>query len=318
MDTEKAVIKVIGIGGCGCNVINYMIERGIEGVEFIAIDADANTLHRCRATTRLQIGAEITKGLGVGAKPAIGRAAAQEACEQIKELLLGSDMVFIAAGMGGGTGTGAAPVVVQIARMLNILSVAVVTYPFTYEGNRPRFADEGIKALQQYVDSILIVSNTTSFDSMKKTEAPVPEVFKITHQSIYQSVSDICGVINKPKWLYIEIDISDLRILISKGSRIMTGTGSATGSDRAKVAAEQAIANMPISGANELLVHITSTDSLKLGEFLVAMECIQPVQPHAKIIVGASSDNSMGEELRITVLATQLSMPQDCDNRDSK
>lgn len=317
MNTEKSVIKVIGIGGCGCNVINHMIEQGIEGVEFIAINTDANALHRCRANTRFQIGAEITKGLGIGAKPTIGRAAAQEACEQIKELLLGSDMVFITAGMGCGTGTGAAPAVAQIARMLNILSVAVVTYPFAYEGNRPRFAEEGIKSLQQYVDAILIVSNDTSLDSVGKEGVPVPEVFKITNQSIYRLVADMVGMINKSGM--INIDFADMRSVLSQSGMALMGAATASGPDRAKVAAELAIENMAISSARGVLMNITSTDSLKVWEMAEAMDCVALKAPEdSTLILSSVYDESMGDELRVTVLATQLSVPQDCDYGDSK
>ncbi len=313
MDAEKAVIKVIGIGGAGQNIVDHMIEQGLDDVEFIAINTNANALLRSRATTQLQIGAKTTKGLGAGAKPSVGRAAAEEDRERIKEIISGASMVFITTGMGGGTGTGATPVVAQIAAELDILSVAVVTYPFTYEGNRVRYADKGIKALHEHVDVLIVVSNIPPNVDYSLT---IPEVFEITNQSIYRLVADMVGMINESGM--INIDIADVRSVLSKSGMALMGSATASGPDRAKVAAELAIENMAISGARGMLMNITSTDSLKVWEMAAAMDCVALKAPYTPLILGSVYDESMGDELRVTVLATGLSVPQDCDYSDSK
>lgn len=314
-DTTSKIprIKVIGIGGTGRNVVNHMIEQGINGVEFITIDTDEDASHRSRATTQLQIGAALTKGMGSGSKPAVGRAAAEEDRERIKEIISGASMVFITTGMGGGTGTGAVPVVAQIADELDILSVAVVTYPFASEGNRVRYADKGIKALHEHVDALTVVSNIPPNVDYSLT---IPEVFKINHQSIYRLVADMVGMINESG--LINIDIADIRSLLSKSGMALMGSAAASGSDRAKVATERAIENMAISGARGMLMNITSTDSLKVREMAAAMDCVALKAPYTPLILGSVYDESMGDELRVTVLATGLSVPQDCDYGDSK
>lgn len=306
--SQDAVIKVIGVGGCGGNAIDHMIIQGVQGVEFIAINTDAQALSRSLAATQLQIGMAITKGLGAGAKPAIGLAAAEEDRERIKEVIIGANMVFITAGMGGGTGTGAAPIVAQIARELNILTVAVVTKPFAYEGNRMRFAAEGIKALQEHVDSLIIVPNSKLMEVLG-SDVTVPEAFKAANGVLQGAVAGIAEVITAPGM--INVDFADVRTVMSENGMAMMGSAVASGPDRARVAAERAIASplleeMDLNGARGVLVNITSTSSLKLREMDEVMACVQFAAEDATVILGSVFDESMGDDLRVTVVATGL------------
>ncbi|MFA6061332.1 MAG: cell division protein FtsZ [Gallionella sp.] len=309
--SQDAVIKVIGVGGCGGNAIDHMIEQGVQGVEFIAINTDAQALNRSRARTQLQIGAAITKGLGAGAKPAIGQAAAEEDRESIKAMIKGADMVFITAGMGGGTGTGAAPIVAQIAREMDILTVAVVTKPFAYEGNRMRYAAEGIKALQEHVDSLIIVPNSKLMEVLGN-DVTVPEAFRAANGVLQGAVAGIAEVINAPG--LINVDFADVRTVMSENGMAMMGSAVASGPDRARVAAERAIASplledMDLTGARGVLVNITSSSSLKLREMDEVMACVQFAAAEATIIQGSVFDEAMGDELRVTVVATGLGAP---------
>lgn len=309
--SQDAVIKVIGVGGCGGNAVDHMIEQGVQGVEFIVINTDAQALNRSRAGTQLQIGAEITKGLGAGAKPSVGRAAAEEDRERIKELMKDADMVFITAGMGGGTGTGAAPIVAQIAREMSILTVAVVTKPFMYEGNRMRFAAEGIKALHEHVDSLIIVPNSKLMEVLGN-DVTVPEAFKAANGVLQGAVAGIAEVINVPG--LINVDFADVRTVMSENGMAMMGSAVATGPDRAKIAAERAIASplledIDMTGARGVLVNITSTSSLKVREMEEVMACVQFAAEEATVILGSVFDEAMGEELRVTVVATGLGGP---------
>ena len=311
METQEAVIKVIGVGGCGGNAVDHMIEQGVQGVEFIAINTDAQALKRNRARTQLQIGANITKGLGAGAKPSIGQAAAEEDRERIKEMISGANMVFITAGMGGGTGTGAAPIVAQIARELDILTVAVVTKPFAYEGNRMRYAKAGIEALQEHVDSLIIVPNSKLMEVLGN-DVTVPEAFKAANGVLQGAVAGIAEVINVPG--LINVDFADVRTVMSENGMAMMGSAIASGPDRARVAAERAIASplledVDMSGARGVLVNITSSSDLKLKELEELMECVQFAAEEATVIVGSVFDESMGEDLRVTVVATGLGAP---------
>lgn len=306
--SQDAVIKVIGVGGCGGNAVDHMIAQGVQGVEFIAINTDAQALNRSRASTQLQIGAAITKGLGAGAKPSIGRAAAEEDRERIKEMILGANMVFITAGMGGGTGTGAAPIVAQIAREMNILTVAVVTKPFAYEGNRMRFAAEGIKALQEHVDSLIIVPNSKLMEVLGN-DVTVPEAFKAANGVLQGAVAGIAEVINAPG--LINVDFADVCTVMSENGMAMMGSAVASGPDRARIAAERAIASplledMDLTGARGVLVNITSTSSLKLREMDEVMACVQFAAEEATVILGSVFDETMGDDLRVTVVATGL------------
>src|SRR3990167_4133355 len=311
-ETQDAVIKVIGVGGCGGNAVDHMIEQGVQGVEFIVINTDAQALKRSKARTQLQIGANITKGLGAGAKPSVGQAAAEEDRERIKEMICGANMVFITAGMGGGTGTGAAPVVAQIARELDILTVAVVTKPFAYEGNRMRFAKAGIDALHEHVDSLIIVPNSKLMEVLGE-DVTVPEAFKAANGVLQGAVAGIAEVINVPG--LINVDFADVRTVMSENGMAMMGSAIASGPDRARVAAERAIASplledVDMSGARGVLVNITSSSQLKLKELEDVMECVQFAAEEATVIVGSVFDENMGEELRVTVVATGLGAQQ--------
>ena len=310
--TQDAVIKVIGVGGCGGNAVDHMIEQGVQGVEFIVINTDAQALKRSKARTQLQIGANITKGLGAGAKPSVGQAAAEEDRERIKEMISGANMIFITAGMGGGTGTGAAPIVAQIARELDILTVAVVTKPFAYEGNRMRFAKAGIEALHEHVDSLIIVPNSKLMEVLGN-DVPLPEAFKAANGVLQGAVAGIAEVINVPG--LINVDFADVKTVMSENGMAMMGSAIAFGPDRARVAAERAIASplledVDMSGARGVLVNITSSSQLKLKELEEVMECVQFAAEEATVIVGSVFDENMGEELRVTVVATGLGAPR--------
>ncbi len=310
-ETKDAVIKVIGVGGCGGNAVDHMIEQGVQGVEFIVINTDAQALKRSKAQTQLQIGAAITKGLGAGAKPSVGQAAAEEDRERIKEIISGANMVFITAGMGGGTGTGAAPVIAQIAKEMDILTVAVVTKPFTYEGNRMRFAKAGIEALYEYVDSLIIVPNSKLMEVLGE-DVTVPEAFKAANGVLQGAVGGIAEVINVPG--LINVDFADVRTVMSENGMAMMGSAVGSGSDRARMAAERAIASplledMDMSGARGVLVNITSSSQLKLKEIDEVMQCVQFAAEEATVIVGSVFDETMGDELRVTVVATGLGAP---------
>jgi cell division protein FtsZ len=308
---QEAIIKVIGVGGCGGNAVDHMIEQGVQGVEFIAINTDAQALKRNRAPTQLQIGSAITKGLGAGAKPTVGQAAAEEDREQIKELVRGANMVFITAGMGGGTGTGAAPVIAQIAKEMEILTVAVVTKPFAYEGNRMRYAKEGIEALQQHVDSLIIVPNSKLMEVLGD-DVTVPEAFKAANGVLQGAVAGIAEVINVPG--LINVDFADVRTVMSENGMAMMGSAIATGPDRARIAAERAIASplledIDMSDARGVLVNITSSSQIKLKELEDVMECVQFAAEDATVIFGSVFDESIGDALRVTVVATGLGSP---------
>lgn len=308
---QDAIIKVVGVGGCGGNAVDHMIEQGVQGVEFIVINTDAQALKRSKATTQLQIGSNITSGLGAGAKPSVGQAAAEEDREQIKEMLRGANMVFITAGMGGGTGTGAAPIVAQIAKELDILTVAVVTKPFTYEGNRMRFAKAGIEALHEYVDSLIIVPNSKLMEVLGN-DITVSEAFKAANGVLQGAVAGIAEVINVPG--LINVDFADVRTVMSENGMAMMGSAIATGADRARIAAERAIASplledVDMSGARGVLVNITSSSQLRLKEIDDVMECVQFAAEEATVIVGSVFDENMGDSLRVTVVATGLGAP---------
>ncbi|MEQ1556535.1 MAG: cell division protein FtsZ [Gallionella sp.] len=308
---QDAIIKVIGVGGCGGNAVDHMIEQGVQGVEFVVINTDAQALKRSRAKTQLQIGSALTKGLGAGAKPSVGQAAAEEDRERIKELLVGANMVFITAGMGGGTGTGAAPIVAQIAKELDILTVAVVTKPFKYEGNRMRFAQAGIEALSQFVDSLIIVPNAKLMEVLGN-DVTVPEAFKAANGVLQGAVAGIAEVINVPG--LINLDFADVRTVMSENGMAMMGSAIAGGADRARIAAQRAIASplledIDMSGARGVLVNITSSSSLKIREMDEVMDCVKFAAEEATVIVGSVFDESMGDELRVTVVATGLGAP---------
>jgi cell division protein FtsZ len=313
MDTQlqDAVIKVIGVGGCGGNAVDHMIEQGVQGVEFIVINTDAQALKRNKARTQLQIGATITKGLGAGAIPDVGRAAAEEDRARIAEIISGANMVFITAGMGGGTGTGAAPVVAQIAKEMDILTVAVVTKPFAHEGKRMRLALTGIEALTEHVDSLIIVPNEKLMTVLGE-DTTLLEAFRSSNSVLQGAVAGIAEVINVPG--LVNVDFADVRTLMSENGMAMMGSASASGPGRAKIAAENAMASplledVNLAGARGVLVNISSNCSLTLKEYREVTSSVQFAIEDATVIVGSVFDDAMGDELRVTIVATGLGSP---------
>jgi len=312
MQTQEAVIKVIGVGGCGGNAVDHMISRGMTGVEFLAINTDAQALKRNLAPVQLQVGGNVTKGLGAGAKPEVGREAALEDRERIAELIDGADMLFITAGMGGGTGTGAAPVVAEVAKELGILTVAVVTKPFVFEGKRMRVAENGLKALSEYVDSLIIIPN----DKLRLVlggNMKLQEAFMAANDVLHSAVGGIAEIIANPGM--INVDFADVRTVMSEMGMAMMGSAAATGEGRAKAAAEQAVnspllENVDLKGARGVLVNITANDSLTLDEYYEVMSTIQSfTADEATVIVGTAFDESIGDNLRVTMVATGLGNP---------
>jgi cell division protein FtsZ len=308
---QDAVIKVIGVGGCGGNAVDHMIEKGVQGVEFIVINTDAQALNRNKARTQLQIGATITKGLGAGAIPDVGRAAAEEDRERIAALIQGANMIFITAGMGGGTGTGAAPIVAQIAKEMDILTVAVVTKPFLHEGKRMRLAQAGIEALCESVDSLIIVPNEKLMTVLGE-DTSLLDAFSASNSVLQGAVAGIAEVINVPGLM--NVDFADVRTLMSENGMAMMGSASASGSDRAKVAAERAMSSplledVNLAGARGVLINISSSSKLTLREFREITNSVQFAIEEATVIVGSVFDESMGDELRVTIVATGLGSP---------
>jgi cell division protein FtsZ len=306
------VIKVVGVGGAGGNAVDYMIRNGVQGVEFIVGNTDAQALSRGQARSRIQLGAT---GLGAGAKPEAGRAAALEARDQIAEALRGSHMAFITAGMGGGTGTGAAPVVAEIAKEMGILTVAVVTKPFSFEGaRRLQSAEAGIEELAQHVDSVIVILNE-KLEEVLGDDVSMEDAFGSADNVLKNAVAGISEIINVPG--LINVDFQDVRTVMSEQGMAMMGSASASGVDRARIAAEEAVASpllegVNLSGARGVVVNITANrSSLKLRETKEVMNTIRSfAADDATIIFGAVYDESMGDELRVTVVATGLGQPQ--------
>ena len=310
---QDAVIKVIGVGGCGGNAVDHMIEEGVQGVEFIAINTDAQALKRSKARTQLQIGVNITKGLGAGAIPDVGRAAAEEDRARIAELIRGANMVFITAGMGGGTGTGAAPVVAQVAKEMDILTVAVVTKPFAHEGKRMRLAQAGIEALTEYVDSLIIVPNEKLMTVLGE-DTTLLEAFRSSNSVLQGAVAGIAEVINVDGM--INVDFADVKTLMSENGMAMMGSATATGTDRAQKAAKSAMSSplledVDLSGARGVLVNITASANFTMREYKDVMSCVRSVAADdATVIVGQVFDENMGDALRVTIVATGLGKPR--------
>ncbi len=310
VDTQNAVIKVIGIGGGGGNAINHMIANEIDGVDFICANTDAQALNNSQVRTVLQIGSSVTKGLGAGADPEIGRQAAEEDLDRIKEAIEGSDMVFITAGMGGGTGTGAAPVVAKVARDLGILTVAVVTKPFPFEGGRRMtVAENGIKELGEHVDSLITIPNEKLLAVLGK-HMTLLDAFGEANDVLRNAVQGIAELITRPG--LINVDFADVRTVMSEMGMAMMGSGSAAGEDRAREAAEQAI-NSPLledidlAGAHGVLVNITAGLDMSIGEFDEVGTTIKEfADDEATVVVGTVIDPDMGDQLRVTVVATGL------------
>ncbi len=307
---HNAQIKVIGLGGGGGNAIEHMMAESISGVDFVCANTDSQALSRSSAKTILQLGEEITKGLGAGANPDIGRQAAEEAEARIREALTGIDMVFLTAGMGGGTGTGAAPVVAQIAKELGILTVAVVTKPFAFEGRkRMDVAEKGIEQLSQYVDSLITIPNNKLLTVLGKN-ITLLNAFKAANNVLYGAVQGIADLITCPG--LINVDFADVRTVMSEMGMAMMGTGVSSGENRALEAAEFAIASplledVDFSGARGVLVNITAGMDMSIGEFEAVGEAIKSfTSEQATVVVGTVIDPEMRDELRVTVVVTGL------------
>ncbi|CAM5194369.1 cell division protein FtsZ [Alishewanella longhuensis] len=308
--SEEAVIKVIGVGGGGGNAVEYMVASNIEGVEFVAANTDAQALRNSSANVTLQLGASVTKGLGAGANPEIGRRSAEEDRETIKKTLQGADMIFIAAGMGGGTGTGAAPIVAEVARELGILTVAVVTKPFPFEGKkRTAYADEGILELSKHVDSLITIPNDKLLKVLGKGTSLL-DAFKAANNVLLGAVQGIAELITRPG--LINVDFADVRTVMSEMGTAMMGTGRASGPDRAEEAAEQAISSplledIDLSGAKGILVNITAGLDISIEEFEIVGNAVKAfASENATVVVGAVIDPEMHDELRVTVVATGI------------
>jgi cell division protein FtsZ len=307
--TPDAVIKVIGVGGCGGNAVDHMINNGVQGVEFISMNTDAQALKRNLAKSTLQLGTSVTKGLGAGANPEVGRAAAEEDRERIAEMIEGADMLFITAGMGGGTGTGAAPVVAEIARSMGVLTVAVVTKPFAFEGKRQKVALVGIEALKQHVDSLIIIPNDRLLEVMGD-DVGYEAAFSASNDVLNGAVAGIAEVINCPGM--VNVDFADVRTVMSENGVAMMGSAMASGAERSQTAAEQAVhspllEDIHLSGARGVLVNITASGTLKLKEVHEVMNTIRSFcAEDATVIYGNVIDDAMEDRLRVTIVATGL------------
>jgi cell division protein FtsZ len=311
---QSAVIKVVGVGGGGGNAVRHMIDSNVDGVEFICANTDAQALRDIDARVALQLGGGMTKGLGAGANPEIGRQSAIEDRERIAEVLEGADMVFITAGMGGGTGTGAAPVVAEVARDMGILTVAVVTKPFPFEGRkRMQVAEEGINQLQQNVDSLITIPNERLL-TVLGSSASLIEAFKEANDVLLGAVQGIADLIIRPGM--INVDFADVRTVMSEMGMAMMGSGAATDDNRAREAAEAAIRSpllegVNLQGARGILVNITAGLDLSLGDFNEVGETIEDfASPDATVVVGTVIDPELTDELKVTVVATGLQRPQ--------
>jgi len=308
-ESQEAVIKVIGVGGCGGNAVEHMIEKNVGGVEFICANTDMQALKKSNAKNNLQIGMDITKGLGAGAKPEIGREAALEDRDRIAEMIDGADMLFITAGMGGGTGTGAAPIIAEVAKEMGILTVAVVTKPFAFEGKRSGVAKEGLEELSKHVDSLIIIPNDKLMEVLGD-DVTFLDAFKAANDVLHNAVSGIAEIINCPG--LVNVDFADVRTVMSEMGMAMMGSAVATGPDRAVLAAEQAVAsplleNVNLANARGVLVNITANHSFKMKEYNDVMRTIRSFTAEdATVIVGNVFDESIGEGLRVTMVATGL------------
>jgi cell division protein FtsZ len=308
-DSQEAVIKVIGVGGCGGNAIEHMITKNLSGVEFICANTDMQALKKSNAKTVLQIGIDITKGLGAGAKPEIGRDAALEDRDRIAEIIDGADMLFITAGMGGGTGTGAAPIIAEVAKEMGILTVAVVTKPFAFEGKRTKVAADGLEELSQHVDSLIVIPNEKLMEVLGE-DVPFLEAFRAANDVLHNAVSGIAEIINCPG--LVNVDFADVRTVMSEMGMAMMGSAEASGPERARIAAEQAVASplledVNLANARGVLINITASSSFKMKEYYDVMNTIKEFTAEdATVIVGNVMDEAMGDKLRVTMVATGL------------
>ena len=309
-NNQTAVIKVVGVGGGGGNAVEHMVGANLDGVDFVVANTDAQALSNSSARTTLQLGTEVTKGLGAGANPEIGRQAALEDRDRIMDVLEGSDMVFITAGMGGGTGTGAAPVVAQVAKEMGILTVAVVTRPFPFEGKkRSEIASDGISDLRQYVDSLITIPNEKLLSVLGR-DISLLNAFKAANDVLLGAVQGIAELITKPG--LINVDFADVRTVMSEMGMAMMGTGTGKGENRARIAAEAAVASplledVNLSGARGILVNITSGMDLSMGEFEEVGNTIKQFSADsATVVVGTVIEADMTDEVRVTMVATGL------------
>jgi cell division protein FtsZ len=310
----SARIKVVGVGGGGGNAVNNMIAAGLHGVDFIVANTDSQALDMSRADTRIQLGKGLTKGLGAGARPEIGREAAEESSEEIRQVLEGSDMVFVTAGMGGGTGTGAAPVIAEISRELGALTVAVVTKPFRYEGKkRAKHAREGLEELVKVVDTIITIPNDR-LRELGEPGTPIIKLFRKVDEVLYSAVRGISDLIVMHG--YINVDFADVKTVMSEMGLALMGTGAASGPGRAEEAVRMAIRNplledISIKGARGILINITGhPDTLSVEEFEQASQLIHDeAHEDANIVIGQAFDETLGDELRLTVIATGIGKP---------
>ena len=307
---QNAVIKVIGVGGGGGNAVEHMVKQKIEGVEFVCANTDAQALSGLGAPTLLQLGDSVTRGLGAGANPIVGKEAALEDRDRIKDILSGTDMVFIAAGMGGGTGTGAAPIVADMAKELGILTVAVVTRPFDFEGKkRMTVAEEGILELSKNVDSLITIPNQKLL-SILGEDTPLLEAFATVDDVVSSAVQGIADLIIRPGM--INVDFADVKTVMSERGSAMMGNGTATGDSRAREAAESAVkspllADIDFTGARGVLVNIAASSDITMGEFSEVGSTVQEfASDNATVVVGTVIDESMNDEMRVTVVATGL------------
>ncbi|PMO52251.1 cell division protein FtsZ [Vibrio breoganii] len=307
---DEAVIKVVGVGGGGGNAVEHMVRESIEGVEFISVNTDAQALRKTSVSSVIQIGTDITKGLGAGANPQVGRDSALEDREAIKEVLTGADMVFIAAGMGGGTGTGAAPVIAEIAKELGVLTVAVVTKPFGFEGKkRLSFAEQGIEELSKHVDSLITIPNEKLLKVYGRN-VTLLEAFGYANDVLKDAVQGIAELITRPGM--INVDFADVRTVMSEMGQAMMGSGVSTGEDRAEEAAEAAISHslledIDLAGARGVLVNITAGMDMRLDEFEIVGNTVKAfASDNATVVIGTSLDPDMSDEFRVTVVATGI------------
>ena len=311
--SQSAVIKVIGVGGGGGNAVAHMVTAGIDGVEFMCINTDSQALKHAKVKTALQIGCNITKGLGAGADPEVGRQAAMEDRDRIVELVEGCDMLFITAGMGGGTGTGAAPVVAQVARELGILTVAVVTKPFEMEGNKRLFvADHGMSELAKYCDSLITIPNQKLL-TVLGPQTTLLDAFKSANQVLQGAVQGIAELITRPG--LINVDFADVRTVMAETGMAMMGSGAASGENRARAAAEAAVSSplledINLAGAHGILVNVTAGMDLSIGEFQEVGQIVkQFASEDATVVVGTVIDPELTNQVRVTVVATGLGRP---------
>ncbi len=317
-----AQIRVVGVGGGGSNAVNRMIEEGLQGVDFIAVNTDAQALMLCQAPKRLRIGDTVTRGLGAGGNPELGRKAAEESQDEIREILQGSDMVFVTAGMGGGTGTGAAPVIARIAKEeIKALTIGVVTRPFSFEGaKRARDAAAGIEALKQVVDTLIVIPNDRLLEITEK-RVSLQDAFRLADDVLRQGIQGITEVITVPG--LINLDFADVRAIMQEGGAALMAVGRASGENRAIEAAQQAISSrlldVTIDGARGILFNITGGEDLTLFEVNEAASIIrETAHPDVNLIFGAVLDPSMGDEVRITVIATGFESGEERGERQAQ